>query len=54
MIAVNSKIVSRSILRAVDPLEMAWVAKKPANESLTGLFIGPLTTQFNLFLLLGR
>ena len=28
-------------------LEMAWAAKRPANEPLTGLFIGPLTARFN-------
>ena len=35
-------------------LEMAWAAKKPANEPLTGLFTGPLTAQFYLCFLLGR
>ena len=35
-------------------LEMAWAAKRPANEPLTGLFAGPLTALFYLCLLLGR
>ena len=30
---------------------MAWAAKRPANEPLTSLFIGPLTAQvYHLFL----
>ena len=28
---------------------MAWAAKRPANEPLTGLFAGPLTARFYLF-----
>ena len=35
-------------------VEMAWAAKRPANEPLTDLFIGPLTALFYLCLLLGR
>ena len=35
-------------------LEMAWAAKRPANEPLTGIFTGPLTAQFYLLFLLGR
>ena len=31
---------------------MAWVAKRPANEPLTGLFTGPQTARFYLCLLL--
>ena len=33
---------------------MAWAAKRPANEPLTGLFTGPLTARFYLLFLLGR
>ena len=31
-------------------LEMAWAAKRPSNEPLTGLFTGPLTARFYLCL----
>ena len=34
-------------------LEMAWAAKKSANESFTGRFTGPLTAQFYLLFLIG-
>ena len=33
-------------------VEMAWAAKRPANKPLTGLFSGPLTTQFYLLFLI--
>ena len=29
---------------------MAWAAKRPANEPLTGLFIDPLTARFYVYL----
>ena len=32
---------------------MAWAAKRPANEPLTGLFNGTLTAQFYLLFLIG-
>ena len=32
---------------------MAWVAKRSANEPLTGLFGGALTAQFYLLFLIG-
>ena len=35
-------------------IDMAWAAKRLANEPLTSLFIGPLTARFNLFLSLGH
>ena len=35
-------------------IEMAWAAKRPANEPLTDLFTGLLTARFYLCLLLGR
>ena len=35
-------------------VEIAWAAKKPANEPLTGLFTGSLTAQSYLCFLLGR
>ena len=34
--------------------EMAWDAKRPADEPLTGLFTGLLTAQFHLCFSLGR
>ena len=34
-------------------LEMVWAVKRPSNESLTGLFAGPLTALFCLLFLNG-
>ena len=34
-------------------VEMAWAAKRPVNEPLTGIFKGPLTAQFYLLFLIG-
>ena len=34
-------------------LAIAWVAKRPTNEPLTGLFSGPLTAQLHLLFLIG-
>ena len=34
-------------------LEMAWAAKRPANEPLTGLFSGLLTARFYFLFLIG-
>ena len=48
------KKVKDSLLKSGLQLEMAWAAKRPAYESLTGLFTGPLTARFYLCLLLGR
>ena len=33
-------------------VDMAWAAKRPANEPLTGMFSGPLTAQFYLLFLI--
>ena len=33
-------------------LKMAWAAKKPTNEPLTGLFSSPLTSRFYLLFLI--
>ena len=33
-------------------VEMAWAAKRPAHEPLTGLFSGPLTALFYLLFLI--
>ena len=60
MLLVNSLLIfiSKNLLKVriavVISLEMAWVAERPANEPLPGLFIGPLTARFYVYLLLGR
>ena len=40
-------------IRCVSVLEMAWTAKKPANEPLTGLFAGLLTAHFCVLFVTG-
>ena len=35
-------------------VEMAWAAKRPTNEPLTGLFSGPPTAQFYFLFLISK
>ena len=50
----KKEFLCNSFYNAYTQLVMAWAAKRPANEPLTGLFTGPLTAQFFRCFLLGR